>query len=277
MQHKTDSFTGLGGVAIFTQRWLPDDAPRAVVMIVHGVGEHGGRYAHVAAHLTTHGYAVCALDHRGHGNSGGPRVIASDFDEFVTDLRTYFERIHADFPDLPVVLYGHSMGSLISLLFAFRYQDDLAALITTGTALKLTLSKPFIGSLVKAASTLTPSVRLASLDVNTISRDPAVVERYRNDPLVYHGALPLILLSAFVRAIARCRDQLPALRLPYLALHGGADSLTLPTGAEIVRARSGSPDTTVKVYDGLFHEIHNEPEQGRVLGDITDWLAERLG
>lgn len=278
MQHETGSFDGLDGVTIFTQRWVPDDEPpRAVVMIAHGVGEHGGRYAHVAAHLTAHGYAVCALDHRGHGRSGGPRVVVADFDVYVADLRTYFERIRADFPDLPVVLYGHSMGSLISLLFAFRCQDDLAALITTGTALRLPLSNPVLAALIKAASAVIPSVRLISLDVTAISRDPAVVERYRDDPLVYHGALPVSILAAFARAVARCTAQLPALRLPYLALHGGADTLTRPAGAEMVRARSGSPDTTVTIYDGLFHEVHNEPEQGQVLDDITTWLADRVG
>ncbi len=273
MQHTTGSFTGLDGATIFTQRWLPDDTPpRAVVLIAHGLGEHSGRYAHVAAHLTAHGYAVYALDHRGHGQSSGPRAVVTDFDEFVADLRTYFEQVRAEQPDLPIVLYGHSMGSAISLLFAFRYQADLAGLITTGTALRLPASNAITRPLIKAASTLTPTARLIPIDPKGISRDPAVVERYRADPLVYHGAIPLIMLAELEQAAERCTEQLPSLRLPYLALHGGADPLTLPAGAAIVRERSGSPDTTVKVYDGLYHEIHNEPEQGQVLDDITGWL-----
>lgn len=187
MQHTTGSFTGLNDVPILTQSWLPDDPPRAAVIIAHGIGEHGGRYAHVAAYLTAHGYAVYALDHRGHGRSGGQRVHVDDSDEFVADLRAYFEQVRAAQPDLPVFLYGHSVGSLIALLFAFRYQDDLAGLITTGTALRPAGFHPALVPLIKTATVLTPGVRLIPLDPRGVSRDPAVVQAYRDDPLVNHG------------------------------------------------------------------------------------------
>ncbi len=170
----------MNNVTIFTQHWLPDDPPRAVVIIAHGIGEHGGRYAHVAAYLIAHGYAVYAPDHRGHGQSGGDRVLVSNFDEFVTDLRTYFDQVRAAHPDLPIFLYGHSMGSLIALLFAFRYQDDLAGLITTGTALKPLGVNTALIPLIKTATALTPNMRIVPLDANGVSRDPAVVQRYRD-------------------------------------------------------------------------------------------------
>ncbi len=277
MQHTTGSFTGLNNVTIFTQSWLPDDAPRAVVIIAHGVGEHSGRYAHVAAYLTAHGYAVYAPDHRGHGQSGGDRVLVSSFDEFVTDLRTYFDQVRAAHPDLPIFLYGHSMGSLIALLFAFRYQDDLAGLITTGTALKPLGVNTALIPLIKTATALTPNMRIVPLDANGVSRDPAVVQRYRDDPLVYHGRISSKLVGALARAIQICLASLSDLRLPYLALHGSDDVLTNVSAAEIVRQSSGAPDTTVKVYDGLHHEIHNEPEQDQVLEDIVAWLDAHLG
>jgi acylglycerol lipase len=272
MQHTTGSFTGLNDVPIFTQSWLPDDPPRAAVIIAHGLGEHSGRYAHVAAYLTAHGYAVYALDHRGHGQSGGAREQVSDFDEFVTDLRSYFDQARAAHPEIPIFLYGHSMGALIALLFAFRYQDDLAGLITTGTPLKLVGANVVTIALVKAVYTIAPNARVVALDAVGVSRDPAVVKRYRDDPLVHHGRIPISMLAAFARAVDTCMASLPDLRLPYLALHGGDDILTRVSATEIIRRLSGAPDTTIKVYDGLHHEIHNEPEQEQVLGDVVAWL-----
>ncbi len=277
MPHATGSFTGLKNITIFTQHWLPDSAPRAAILIVHGYAEHSGRYAHVAAHFVAHGYAVYALDHRGHGRSEGTRTQVRDFDEYVTDLRTYAGQVRAENPDLPLVFYGHSMGSLIALLYAHRWQDELAALITTGTALKLAGVNRWLHALVRLAAYTRLGVRvIPALPAVGISRDPAVVEDYINDPLVYHGRFRFDMTAALAHAAIRGRAALPGLRLPYLALHGSEDPLTLPESLEIVRAESGSPDTTVKLYDGLYHEVHNAPEKDRVLDDITDWLAGRV-
>jgi len=277
MHHATGSFIGLNNTGIFTQHWLPDSAPRAVVLIAHGYAEHSGRYAHVAAHLVAHGFAAYALDHRGHGRSGGPRVDVRDFAEFVADLRTYFNAIRAAHPAAPIFLYGHSMGSLISLLFALRWQEELAGLITTGTALRPAGANPVLEPLVRALSRVLPSVALVPpIAAAGISRDPQVVERYLHDPLVHVGRMRLGLASALLRASRTCAERLGDLRLPYLALHGGADVITWPAGAAIIRERSGSPDTTVRIFDGLFHEVHNEPEQAEVLRTVTDWLDAHL-
>jgi alpha-beta hydrolase superfamily lysophospholipase len=264
----------LDDITIFTQHWLPDDPPRAVVMISHGVGEHGGRYAHVAAYLTAHGYAVYAIDYRGHGQSGGERVMIDDYEDYATDLRAYFEQVRAAHPGLPVFLYGHSMGSLIALLFAFRWGDDLAGLITTGTSLKPIALNRMTGPLIETAGSVVPQVRLIPVPTDTLSRDPAVGQRYRDDPLVYHRALPMRAIRALARAARTCTASLPALRMPYLVLHGGADSLTRVGAVDIIRQTCGSPDLTVKVYDGLYHEIHNEPEQEQVFHDMVAWLDQ---
>jgi alpha-beta hydrolase superfamily lysophospholipase len=276
MQHVAGSFTGLNDVPIFTQSWLPDDPPRAVVILAHGIGEHSGRFAHVAAYLTAHGYALYALDHRGHGRSGGERMQVRSFDEYVADLRTYFEQVRAAQPDLLIFLYGHSMGSVIALLFAFRYQDDLAGLITTGTALKPLRISPALVPLIKTVTALAPNVRLVPIDPRSVSRDPAVVQAYRDDPLVFHGRISVIMVRAFARAVQTCLASLPDLRLPYLVLHGGADPLAHVSATDIIRRSSGAPDTTIKIYDGLSHEIHNEPEQDQVLADVVAWLDAHL-
>ncbi|MCD4687025.1 MAG: lysophospholipase [Anaerolineae bacterium] len=277
MQHTTGSFTGLKDIAIFTQHWLPDAAPRAVIVLVHGYAEHSSRYAHIAAYLTAREYAVYALDHRGHGRSEGARTQVRDFDEYVTDLRTYVEQVRAAHPDLPLFLYGHSMGSLISLLYTTRWQDDLAGVITTGTLLKVAGVNDFLTGLLNVLRRVGPGLRaIPALPADSISHDPAVVETYAADPLVFRGRFRLDMAAAMARAAQRATAVLPDLRLPYLALHGGEDPLALPRGAAIVRERSGAQDTTVKVYEGLRHEIHNEPQQDEVLGDIAAWLDARV-
>jgi alpha-beta hydrolase superfamily lysophospholipase len=279
MRHETGTFTGLDGVEIFTQGWLPDEGtPRAVVLIAHGYAEHSGRYVHVAAYLVERGYAVHALDHRGHGRSGGARAQVHDFSEFVTDLRTCFEHVRARHPDLPIFLYGHSMGSLIALLFALRWQDELAGLITSGTALRLGGVKAWLVPAVKLLSQWRPSWSpIPPLQAAGISRDLTVVEQYVHDPLVYRGPMRLGMAAALLRASRICAERLGELRLPYLALHGGADPLTLPEGAALIRARSGSADTTVHVFEGLYHEVHNEPEREQVLTCLVDWLDAHVG
>lgn len=276
MQHQTGSFTGLSHTTIFTQQWFPDQPPRAAVILAHGIGEHSGRYAHVAAHLTGHGYAVYALDHRGHGQSEGARVHVKRFSDYVDDLDTYFEQVHAAQPGLPIFVYGHSMGSLIALLFAFRRQDDLAGLITTGTALEIEGANAARVVAIRSAARVLPRFRPLPLDPAGVSRDPAVVQGYRDDPLVFHGGITLRLLAEMARAAEECARRLPELRLPYLALHGSADPLCSPAAAEMIRAQCASPDKSVKVYPGLYHEIHNEPEQGDVFEDITAWLDAHL-
>ncbi|WP_162909552.1 alpha/beta hydrolase [Aggregatilinea lenta] len=272
MKHESGTFEGVGGQVIFTQHWLPDRAPRAVVMLAHGIAEHSGRYEHVARHLVEGRYAVYALDHRGHGKSEGERVMVGAFEDYVTDLRSYFEQVRATQPDLPVFLYGHSMGSLIALLFAAQYQDDLAGLITTGTALVLPGANRVMVTLVNLLDRAIPGVRLIPFDAEDVSRDPAVVSAYVNDPLVNRRRFKVHMIAELTGASLKARRALKSLRLPYLALHGGADRSCLPEGADIIRETCSTPDLTVKVYDGLYHEVHNEPEQVQVLDDIVRWL-----
>jgi len=276
MQHQTATFPGLHGFSIFTQQWLPDSAPRAIVLLAHGIAEHSGRYTHVAEAFTARGYALCALDHRGHGKSDGPRMHTDQFADYVTDLHTCFERIRAEYPNLPIFSYGHSMGSLISLLFALRYQDQLAGLITTGTALIPAGATPQAARMLKTISRVSGKLRLVPSVAQNISRDPAVVERYLNDPLVTTGKLPVGAVVRLIGAAEQVTEQFPALRLPYLALHGGADLITLPDAIPLIRERAGSSDLTTKIYDKAYHEIHNEPEQAQVFADMLIWLDAHL-
>lgn len=278
-QHLTGTITTADGLRLFTQAWLPPGAPRAVVLLAHGVGEHSSRYSHVAAYLAARGYALYALDHRGHGQSDGERVVIRRFDDYVDDLRVYFEQVRGQQPDRPVFLYGHSMGSIIALRFALRYQDALAGLIVTGTALRLPVNLPQpVLALAELLAEVAGSAPVApSIELSGLSHDPQVAAAYAADPLIYHGRLRLKWSVEMLHASREVEARLPELRLPLLALHGADDPIALPAGAEIVRDRAGSGDLTVRQYPGLRHEIHNEPEQGQVLDDIAAWLDAHVG
>lgn len=277
MRHATDSILGQGDVSIYTRHWLPDDLPRAIIVLLHGYGEHSGRYEHVARRLCEHEFGVYAPDHRGHGRSEGRRVYVQHFDQYVSDLATNIALMRVTHAKAPLFVYGHSMGSLIALLYASQYQETLAGLILSGTALRLAGVSSLTEPLVKLGARLMPSTRaIPPIALDSLSRDPAVRDAYKVDPLVDSGALRLGMVAEMVRAAGQCVEVLPTLRLPVLVLHGAADSLTLPSGAQIIGDLCGSPDTTVRVYDGLRHEVHNEPEQNQVLDDVAAWLDSHL-
>lgn len=273
MHHTTGQITGQGGMRLFTQHWEPADPPRARIVLAHGVAEHSGRYAHVAARLVAHGYALHALDHRGHGRSGGARLRVRRFDDYVADLRAFAATVRERDPALPFFVYGHSMGALIALLYAARWGEGLAGLVVTGVPLRLGgLNMATLAAIRLLHGARLGRVPLPALVAAGISRDPVVVESYETDPLVCRSRLSVGLVARLVHARDACLRALPDLRMPVLALHGGADPLCLPAGAELLRERCGAPDCTVTVYDGLFHEVHNEPEADRVLDDLLAWL-----
>lgn len=277
MQHETGSFTGLDATPIFTQSWLPDGPPHAQIVLAHGIGEHSGRYAHVAAHVTAHGLALHALDHRGHGLSGGARLWVKAFDDFATDLRTFIDARCAA-ASVPLFLYGHSMGALIALRTVQHSDAGLAGLILSGTPLKPAGDTPLVRVVLGALERVLPRARLVpGVKLEDLSTDPAVGTAYAADPLVQQGMLPLHISFELLRARSQARAALPGVTLPVLVLHGAQDALTLPDAAHQLSAALGTTDLTVRLYPGLRHEVHNEPAQGTVLDDLTTWVTARLG
>jgi alpha-beta hydrolase superfamily lysophospholipase len=273
--NQTDGrFTGAGGVEIRWQAWLPTD-PTAVVVIAHGAGEHSGRYAHVATRLVDAGYAVYALDHRGHGRSGGRRAVVDRMDNVVADLRTFVIFAASQHPERKVFLLGHSMGGTISLVFATRHQEELAGMVLSGPVAVLEAASPALRVAAKVLSALTPGLGVFGVDPSLVSRDPEVVRAYREDPLVFHGKLPARTVAELAGAVETFPDAVRGIRLPLLLMHGTADRLAPPAGSSMVHERAGSSDRTLKLYDGLYHEILNEPEQETVISDLLDWLNAR--
>jgi acylglycerol lipase len=268
--------TGAGDVSLFWQAWLPEGTPHAAVVIAHGAGEHSGRYEHVADRLTGAGYAVHALDHRGHGRSQGPREVIDSLDRAVADLDAFVQQAGSAHPGLPVVLYGHSMGGMISISYAIAHQDRLAGLILSGPLSHLDVP-PGSAQLVGAIAAVAPRLPLVKLDAKLVSRDPAVVAAYREDPLVYHGMIPARTVAVMLQTLRTFPDTVGQITIPTLIVYGTQDGLAPPAGPRMIGERIGSADITVTPYEGLYHEVHNEPEQETVLGDIVGWLDAHVG
>ena len=273
--HHEGTFTSYDGLTIFHRSWLPDGDPRAAVMLVHGLGEHSGRYAHVADRLTASGYAVHALDHRGHGKSEGKRVYVKSYDEFMADLIQFRALVERSHPGLPVVALGHSMGGNLVVGHVLDHQDGLAGMVLSGPALKAgdELS-PAKVTIFKAVAKIAPGLRPEGLDAEAISRDPAVVAAYQSDPLVFTGKISAGLGAALLDAMDTFPARYASLSLPILLLHGGEDRLTNIEGTRELEREATNAAVTAHYYEGLYHEVFNEPEQDRVLDDLVAWLDE---
>lgn len=271
------SFRGEGGVEIRWQAWLPTAPPQATVVIAHGVSEHSGRYAHVAEALAKAGFAVFGIDHRGHGRSGGERVLIDRFEHVIADLDGLIGLVSERYRDLALFLLGHSMGGGIAIGYALANEDKL-----DGLALSAPLSNSDAASRPQRLaagllSRVAPTLGVFPVDSATISRDPEVVRDYDGDPLVDRRNLPARTVAELTSAVDGFGDRVGALGLPVLLMHGTADALVPFGGSERLFAALGSTDKTFKAYDGLFHEILNEPEQDRVIADLIEWLEARTG
>jgi len=270
------SFAGQGGNKIVYDLYEPDTgAPVGLILVAHGVAEHAGRYHHVADRLVALGLRVVIPDHHGHGRSGGKRLLARDLSEFSTDLETL--RTLELVAGRPTYLLGHSMGGCIALDYALDHQDELAALVLSAPAvLPGDDINPLLIKVAKVLGKVVPGMPGQKLSSASISRDPAVVKAYDEDPLNFRGALPAGIGGAMLRTMDSFPSRLPSLKLPLLVLSGTADSIVNPEGARLVDRLAGSSDKTLKMYDGLYHEVFNEPEQELVLGELTDWLKAHL-
>jgi alpha-beta hydrolase superfamily lysophospholipase len=270
-------FPARDGLRLFERRWLPAGEPRAEVMLVPGIIEHGGRYAPTAEALARRGYAVSAMDLRGHGKSEGPRCWVRSFDEYIDDLDALFDRTVRRAEGKPVFVLGHSLGGLIAVLWCIRRQPKLKGLILSGPALQVRPELfPWLRQLAKLGSICFPRLRLVRLGGRNISRDPAIVAQFHDDPLVFHGGLPVRTCAEILRAGGLARAAFEQVRVPLLILFGTADRVaTVEASQELVR-RAETTDKTLRLYPGLYHEVLNEPEKEQVLADLIEWIDRRL-
>lgn len=264
---------------VFYRRW-DVEAPRAVVLIVHGLGEHSGRYQHVAEAFAQRGIATIAPDHPGHGHSPGPRCHVDRFEQFFTPVDELRDLVEREFPDLPCFLLGHSLGGLIVgsyLALTPARQARFAGAAFSGAAFEVAAPPSstaiFINKLLAA---LLPKLGVLQLDPSEVSRDPDVVRRYRQDSLVHHGKISARLAVELFATMAALVDARSALTLPVLIMHGESDVMTAPGGSQNFFDAVASKDKTLRLHPGLYHEIFNEPEQAQVLGELGDWLDAHI-
>ncbi len=263
---------GARGVELCWQGLVPDE-PTGVVLICHGLGEHAGRYGHVEDTLVPDGWATYGLDHRGHGRSGGRRAHLDDYADWLADFDAFRRLVVDRHPGLPVFLLGHSMGGQIALAYALDHGAELRGLVLSAPALASNaVPKPAV-PLLRILARVAPTLRPAGIDATKISKDPSVVAAYQADPLVHHGNPTLGLSSALFGQFDVLPRRARELRLPVLLQHGSLDELTDPSGSRMLERTCGSPDLTVAWYEGLWHEIYNEPERDAPLADLREWLA----
>jgi alpha-beta hydrolase superfamily lysophospholipase len=242
--------------------------PKAIVVIAHGYAEHSGRYDHVGRALAEASLASWALDHAGHGLSkGDERGNAGEVEDAVADMDEFVTMASASAPSLPVFLVGHSMGAMLSLAYSEQHQDRLTGLVVTGAAVVL-------GDMITELLALEeiPAVPLGAF----VSRDPEVAAAYDNDPLNYHGAMPRELLQKAPERIEAVRSKFATITIPILAMHGEQDALAPMQASLDVITGVSSGDRSLRIWPGLYHEIFNEPEKDRVIGEVVRWITERL-
>jgi alpha-beta hydrolase superfamily lysophospholipase len=271
------NFDGVGGVRIVYDVWTPDTPPRAVVVLSHGLGEYARRYDHVAQCFGDAGLVTYALDHRGHGRSDGKRMLVRDISEYTGDFDTLVGIASREHHGLKCVVLGHSMGGGIVFAYGVERPDNYDMMVLSAPAVAAQeLVSPLMQLAAKVLGTLTPGLPVQELDVEAISRDPAVVAAYNEDPLVYHGKVPAGVGRALLEVGETMPQRAPALTAPLLVVHGDADRLIPVDGSRRLIECVGSTDVELKVYPGLYHEVFNEPERAQVLGDVVSWILNRL-
>jgi lysophospholipase len=271
----TSAFAGAGGVEIFWQAWRADD-PRATLVLAHGLSEHSGRYEHVAAGLNARGYSLWALDHRGHGRSQGERALIERFDEVVTDLDSMVDLAAEELPGRKPVLVGHSMGGCVATGYASRHAEKLAALVLSNP-LATIKTAPRTVAVGRLLSRVLPRVGVYTVDPVGVSRDPEEVRKYVADPLNFHGRVPARTVAQLGDEVATFPERAGQITVPTLIMYSTTDPIVAPEGSEMLADRIGSDDVTLRNWEGLLHELLNEPERDEVIGEIADWLDERVG
>ena len=276
MNHFEKTWIAPDGLDTYCQGWQPEAEIRAAVCLIHGLGEHSSRYAYVAERLGQGGFALIGADLRGHGKSAGARGHIASPTVYLDHIDRLLKEAGRQFPGLPLFLYGHSLGGILALFYTLMRQPELAGAVITSPGLRPALeAQKFKIFLAKTMGALTPTVRLPTgLDADKISRDPEIVSRYKSDPLV-HDQASFAMAKYTLEMIPWIYEHASELELPLLVMHGTADEIAYARGSEELAAKIG-PNCTLKLWDGLYHETHNEPEKEQVWDFMTTWLEEHL-
>lgn len=253
--------------------------PKAALLIVHGLAEHSSRYLAFAEKLVEADISVYSFDGRGHGKSSpkGPTAYISNYEDYVKDIDALFKKVCAYSADLPVFIFGHSMGGGLLVSYVLNYNPELAGIILSAPLLKPDDNVPKILLAVSALlSKIAPKLKVLRLDSNMISHDPEEVRKYHEDPLMYHDAVPARTGHEMVKMMKAVEGKMSQFSLPVLMMHGEGDRLTNPRGTEMLYLHAVSKDKTFKRYPELYHELLNEYEKEEITQDILNWVQDRI-
>jgi len=241
----------------YYRQWQPENS-KAVVMLVHGLGEHCQRYEHLAAHLNNNGYALSSMDLPCHGKSEGPRGHVDSFDLFEDAALELYKHTQEANPNQPIFLLGHSMGGLIATRLLLKHQDKFQGALLSGAAIQSPQEPPaWQVGLIKGIAKLFPKAKMLALDASAVK-------------------LSAQFLVSMTNAMEQCKDEASKIKLPLKIMHGSADVMTAPEGSQLLYHAVSSSDKEITLYDGLFHEIFNEPEGESIFAEMISWMDQRV-
>lgn len=278
MKHIEGTFIGVRNLNNYYQGWVPENEVKAVIQVVHGLGEHTGRYSNLVDRFVPLGYAIYGIDHIGHGRSDGEREVIERFEDYIEPLKILRKMITDWHPGKPVFIYGHSLGGLITSYLLLDHQDDYKGAILSAAPAKVpkTIS-PLTVALGKFLSRVAPKAGVLPLDASHLSHDQSVVDAYNKDPLVYHGKTPARLSAEMLRAMIRVSNEASRISLPLFIIQGSEDKLVDPDGSQMLYENTSSTDKSIKFYEGFFHEVHNEPGREVMFKELEEWLQAKCG
>ena len=277
MKHQDGYFKNQENQSIYFQSWLPDNPAKAVLLIVHGLNEHCGRYDHFSDFFVNEGFAVYGMDLIGHGKSDGTRSYVKDFTNYINDQILYLEKIKQLQPGSPIFLIGHSMGGLIGSLFLIDHPGQVAGAVLSGPVVQIPDDvTPLFIALGKIVSFVFPKLGLLKIDLSGLSRNPDVVQAYKDDPLVNSGKFTARVSAEMTRSFDRVADEGSRIKDPVLILHGGSDRIVNPACSHFLYALVSSEIKKIIIYDDFYHEIYNDPGHEKVFEDVSSWINNQL-
>jgi len=275
MENQSSHLILKDGTRLFTKAWTVNN-PIAEIIFIHGFSEYAKRYDWAARIFNENEISVHSFDLRGHGNSDGERANISTFDQFIEDLHFFIEKL--DLKTTRIFILGHSMGGLIAVSYLTKYPDTKCrGVILSGPGLKVGDDiPPLLVKMSSVISALLPKLKTTKIDSQYLSRDPKVLEDIDNDPMIYHEGMKARIGSEIVRSMIEIRKQYSSFNFPVLIMHGSADKIADPQGSQWMFDEISSEDKTLKILNGLYHDILHEPEKDEVFRKIIEWIKKRI-
>lgn len=276
-EHQDGTFTGAGGLSLYYQAWLPPSRPFPAVLVnLHGLGDHSGLYPTIASHFPGRGIGVYAYDMRGNGRSPGQRAYLREWDEYQGDLHAFLALVRQREGNAPTFILGHSLGGLVVLDYALHYPEGLSGVIAAAPPLGRVGVPPLLMALGRIMSRVWPRFSLeVGMDLSGLARDPAVVETVLGDPL-FHRRGTARLSTEVTAAIARVQARAPDLAVPLLILHGSADRMVPPDGSREFFSKVRYPDRAFREYPDAYHGLFADIGHPEVLGDLERWIGSHM-